>query len=544
MYKILDLFAGAGGLSLGFEMTKQFEVVAIVENNANAAKTYMKNHPGLKNYDDIMKVDFDKIIEENGKVDVVIGGPPCQGFSNANRQRRHLINGSNELVKRYVKAIEALNPDVFVMENVKTITSDKHSFCLTKEDQEYIVDELHLPIHDKDVVLYEGEYVNEINKLCSMYNSDELVLLNEEELYTVYNLYKKRKDFKKYFQKTFNVKKINTIVSHMVSKDNMPDWYNDSTNKARRILQALIDTNGEKGIEKFNDLKVFWDIQRFFQGIVELNSKDAIYSIVLSNRTITVRMRTYIVIDFIRNALKKLGYEINGKVLNAASFGVPQNRERFIMIGVKKGKAKTEIELPDELIRNPQDYVTVKQAISDLSKYEPTVGSMDEIQNRQYIPVINSFYRKLVLNDSKEIFNHVCTETRDTAKKRFEMIEQGKNFHSLPDELKSTYENPARTQNTIYKRLVYDLPSDTVVNVRKSMWIHPELNRAVSAREAARLQSFPDNYIFFGTKDSVYQQIGNAVPPVLGRAVAEKVLEILGCREEYKKLRDIYEEMK
>ena len=544
MYKILDLFAGAGGLSLGFEMTKQFEVVAIVENNANAAKTYMKNHPGLKNYDDIMKVDFDKIIEENGKVDVVIGGPPCQGFSNANRQRRHLINGSNELVKRYVKAIEALNPDVFVMENVKTITSDKHSFCLTKEDQEYIVDELHLPIHDKDVVLYEGEYVNEINKLCSMYNSDELVLLNEEELYTVYNLYKKRKDFKKYFQKTFNVKKINTIVSHMVSKDNMPDWYNDSTNKARRILQALIDTNGEKGIEKFNDLKVFWDIQRFFQGIVELNSKDAIYSIVLSNRTITVRMRTYIVIDFIRNALKKLGYEINGKVLNAASFGVPQNRERFIMIGVKKGKAKTEIELPDELIRNPQDYVTVKQAISDLSKYEPTVGSMDEIQKRQYIPVINSFYRKLVLNDSKEIFNHVCTETRDTAKKRFEMIEQGKNFHSLPDELKSKYENPARTQNTIYKRLVYDLPSDTVVNVRKSMWIHPELNRAVSAREAARLQSFPDNYIFFGTKDSVYQQIGNAVPPVLGRAVAEKVLEILGCREEYKKLRDIYEEMK
>lgn len=544
MYKILDLFAGAGGLSLGFEMTKQFEVVAIVENNANAAKTYMKNHPGLKNYDDIMKVDFDKIIEENGKVDVVIGGPPCQGFSNANRQRRHLINGSNELVKRYVKAIEALNPDVFVMENVKTITSDKHSFCLTKEDQEYIVDELHLPIHDKDVVLYEGEYVNEINKLCSMYNSDELVLLNEEELYTVYNLYKKRKDFKKYFQKTFNVKKINTIVSHMVSKDNMPDWYNDSTNKARRILQALIDTNGEKGIEKFNDLKVFWDIQRFFQGIVELNSKDAIYSIVLSNRTITVRMRTYIVIDFIRNALKKLGYEINGKVLNAASFGVPQNRERFIMIGVKKGKAKTEIELPDELIRNPQDYVTVKQAISDLSKYEPTVGSMDEIQKRQYIPVINSFYRKLVLNDSKEIFNHVCTETRDTAKKRFEMIEQGKNFHSLPDELKNTYENPARTQNTIYKRLVYDLPSDTVVNVRKSMWIHPELNRAVSAREAARLQSFPDNYIFFGTKDSVYQQIGNAVPPVLGRAVAEKVLEILGCREEYKKLRDIYEEMK
>ena len=78
----------------------------------------------------------------------------------------------------------------------------------------------------------------------------------------------------------------------------------------------------------------------------------------------------------------------------------------------------------------------------------------------------------------------------------------------------------------MYKRLSPDVPSDTVVNVRKSMWIHPVFDRAVSAREAARLQSFPDDYIFYGTKDSVYQQIGNAVPPVLGRAVAEKVLEL------------------
>ena len=77
------------------------------------------------------------------------------------------------------------------------------------------------------------------------------------------------------------------------------------------------------------------------------------------------------------------------------------------------------------------------------------------------------------------------------------------------------------------------MPSDTVVNIRKSMWIHPVFNRAVSAREAARLQSFPDDYIFYGTKDSVYQQIGNAVPPILGRAVAEKVLELFGARLEF-----------
>jgi DNA (cytosine-5)-methyltransferase 1 len=73
------------------------------------------------------------------------------------------------------------------------------------------------------------------------------------------------------------------------------------------------------------------------------------------------------------------------------------------------------------------------------------------------------------------------------------------------------------------------------------MWIHPTQNRAISAREAARLQSFPDNYIFWGTKDSVYQQIGNAVPPLLGRAVAEVVLKLLGCKEEYEKLKDKFE---
>ena len=138
MLKILDLFAGAGGLSLGFEKTGQFEVAAIVENNKNAANTYLRNHPGLKNYEDILTVDFRQIKRECGEIDVIIGGPPCQGFSNANRQRRQLINGSNELIKKYVEAIKEIQPKAFVMENVKTISSNKHSFCVTHEDEKFI----------------------------------------------------------------------------------------------------------------------------------------------------------------------------------------------------------------------------------------------------------------------------------------------------------------------------------------------------------------------------------------------------------------------
>lgn len=545
MYKILDLFAGAGGLSLGFEMTGQFEVVAIVENNKNAAKTYIENHPGLKNYDDILKVDFNEILDENGEIDVVIGGPPCQGFSNANRQRRHLINGSNELVKKYVKAIEEIRPRAFVMENVKTIASNKHSFCLTNNDYDYIINTLQLKIHNRDVILYEGDYVNEINELCEYHNANELVLLGEDEIYIIYNICKKKNQLQKYFKKVSNIKKVENIIAHMKTIEGMPNWYNNSTMSAKNILQSMIDSYGNIDIRGIDLVKKFWDIQRFFQGILELESKDAIFERIVSNRSITVRMKTYIVIEFIEKAFRHLEYAIKGKVMNASAFGVPQIRERYILIGISNEETNAVVHLPENLIKNPNEYITVKQAIGDLTRYKPTTDNMDEIQKRVSVPVINSYYRKIVLDSTcKDIFNHVCTETRETALKRFEMIQQGKNFHSLPDELKSTYENPERTQNTIYKRLEYDQPSDTVVNVRKSMWIHPELNRAVSAREAARLQSFPDSYNFFGTKDSVYQQIGNAVPPLLGRAVAESVLEILGCEQKFETLKSIYDQFK
>lgn len=66
-----------------------------------------------------------------------------------------------------------------------------------------------------------------------------------------------------------------------------------------------------------------------------------------------------------------------------------------------------------------------------------------------------------------------------------------------------------------------------MVNVRKSMWIHPELNRAVSVREAARLQTFPDSFVFCGTKDKQYQQVGNAVPPIMAKAIAESLAKQL-----------------
>lgn len=544
MYKIVDLFAGAGGLSLGFEMTKKFDIVAFVENNINASKTYIANHPGIKNYNDIRKLDFQDILDDETNIDVVIGGPPCQGFSNANRQRRKLINGSNELVKRYVDAIKELKPSVFVMENVKTIASNKHSFCLTVSDREHIINDLHLNIYNKDVVLYEGnlyceELVGQIRKDAFA----QLILLNDDLLYTLKNILKKKEKLHNYFKNASKRKITEEIIEKLINGDEFPIWYQNIVKQAHTSLQEVYKKMSVSEEDNSN-INQFLDIQRLFLGLTELNQQNVIYEVSSNNKKINIKMKTYIVIDFINESFRTLGYKTNGSVLNAASFGVPQCRKRYLLIGVKDALiGNKELLMPEALIEDEKEYVTVKKAISDLEKYEPTVADMDEIITRKYRPVINSFYREMVVQNLQDtIYNHVCTDSRKVAKQRFSKIKQGQNFHSLPEYLKDTYENPARTQNTIYKRLEYDKPSDTVVNVRKSMWIHPTQNRAISAREAARLQSFPDNYRFWGTKDSVYQQIGNAVPPLLGRAVAEVVLKLLGCKEEYVKLKDKFDQ--
>lgn len=95
MYKVVDLFAGAGGLSLGFMQTKKYDIKVAFENNPAMQKTYKKNHMGVDVQDDVCLADYNDIQKKYGKIDVVIGGPPCQGFSNANRQKNHAISQNN-----------------------------------------------------------------------------------------------------------------------------------------------------------------------------------------------------------------------------------------------------------------------------------------------------------------------------------------------------------------------------------------------------------------------------------------------------------------
>jgi DNA (cytosine-5)-methyltransferase 1 len=187
-----------------------------------------------------------------------------------------------------------------------------------------------------------------------------------------------------------------------------------------------------------------------------------------------------------------------------------------------------DISLPKEPDIIP--LITVGDAILDLQNCEVSYSKDEQgvvIPESDY-PI--SEYAQSLRYDGL-LFNHMATETTPEVLERFKALKEGENFHKLPRQLVESYEKPERTQNTIYLRLDSKKYSGTVVNVRKSMWIHPKLDRAITVREAARLQSFPDNFIFEGTKDSQYQQVGNAVPPLMAKAIAENLLRYLPHNE-------------
>jgi DNA (cytosine-5)-methyltransferase 1 len=270
-------------------------------------------------------------------------------------------------------------------------------------------------------------------------------------------------------------------------------------------------------------------LQRMFRTVEELIRNNIFVEKYESENGIVTNVESYAVVDYITKILayRNDGYIIHSEVLNAADFGAPQKRKRFILIGVRKD-LKKEALLPSGEVK-PTNYTTVRDAIEDLSQYTPYLDIEKDkgIQLSRDISSISSFAQQL-RKSNKILYNHVITKTKDAALKRFASLRPGENFHDLDVSLKeNTYTDISRTQNTIYLRLNYDTPSGTVVNVRKSMWIHPTVDRAISIREAARLQTFPDDYVFEGSKDSQYQQVGNAVPPILAKEIAMQIIKML-----------------
>lgn len=361
----IDLFAGAGGLSLGFEQAG-FNIAYAIERDKWAAETYKLNRDGVVvDTRDIEQISPLSVLKQlgikRGELDIVIGGPPCQGFSESNKKTRNLQNPNNHMVYKFVDFVSQTKPKWVLMENVSGMNTFE-----------------------------EG-----------------------------------------------------------------------------RVRDSL--------------LKLF----------------------------------------------EECGYTVDYLILNAADFGVPQSRKRIFFIGNRLGTKMTFMnKLRESKMETP---VTVFDAISDL----PHLRNGHSIDLMHY----NSRKRKLSRYQvamrqrmNGEVRNNLATRHTDLAVKRFSCIEQGENLISLAQklpELVNNYSNIDNCHHWIYLRLPWNKPAVTLINYRKNMLIHPADNRGLSVREAARLQSFPDEYVFYGYLGSQQQQVSNAVPPLLAKSIAKKILNNL-----------------
>lgn len=526
-YSVIDLFAGAGGLSLGFMQTNKYNIKVAFENNPDMQATYRANHPNVEVLGDVCKADYKEIQKKYGTIDVVIGGPPCQGFSNANRQKNHAISRNNMLVKQYLRAILELKPKAFVMENVSMLRSEVHRFYMEHGD-EATVRECEIPVRETPLHLLDAKFL--FDSAIDIVQDETAIAkyLWPEDDYSVLNvIYKSSKNPSK-MKKALDKHKAKLLkAAKIYLKNESNDHISLETRKAFKAIISYYD--GKIISEKIAEvIEPAIMIQRMLSKAQEIFQNDIIVDSYSKKDGLSANIRSFAVSDYLTGILTapENDYVINSDVLCAADYGAPQKRMRFVVIGIKRSIA-TKIALPKGHF-DEDEYRTVRDAIEDLETVPPVYDLEDDKEGIKigHIDELNELAASL--RNNTVLKNHIITKTTDTAMQRFKAIKQGQNFHSLDDKLKTnTYTDASRTQNTIYLRLDYDEPSGTVVNVRKSMWIHPTLDRAISVREAARLQTFPDSFVFCGSKDKQYQQVGNAVPPIMAKSIAKKLAQTL-----------------
>jgi len=228
----------------------------------------------------------------------------------------------------------------------------------------------------------------------------------------------------------------------------------------------------------------------------------------------------------------EFGYEVRTQVLKASDFGVPQIRERVIIIGIRKDLNLT----PEFPKRKITEEITVDEAISDLPKIN--AGEGHEVMSYPCPP--KNDYQIFMRKNSTNVYNHIAMKHTQRLIDRFKAIKPGKNLIDVWETHGAVQRgNPGQkseikfSQNNL--RLISTKPAPTIAASFQSNFIHPFLDRNFTAREGARLQSFPDDFIFEGMRTkmswekglSQYQQIGNAVPPIMAYEIAITLKRVL-----------------
>jgi DNA (cytosine-5)-methyltransferase 1 len=218
-------------------------------------------------------------------------------------------------------------------------------------------------------------------------------------------------------------------------------------------------------------------------------------------------------LGMILDDFRRLEYTLSKGVLNATDHGVPQKRERFFVIGSARGIG---LPLPVPTASRP---LPVGPALSDLPDLEN--GAATECLPYKTRP--RSAYVRQLRNGEDLVSGNLVTRNAEFVIKRYKHVPQGGNWENIPSRLMRNYRKGYECHTGIYHRLDPEKPSVVIGNYRKNMLIHPFQDRGLSVREAARIQSFPDDYRFHGSIGFQQQQVGNAVPPLLAKAVFQAI---------------------
>ena len=220
----------------------------------------------------------------------------------------------------------------------------------------------------------------------------------------------------------------------------------------------------------------------------------------------------------VQSEFESIGYTLKHKVLDAVNFGVPQHRERVILVGFQ---GTNPFDYPQATHGDgKKPYVTLKDAIGDL----PVLKSGESADQYSYAP--NNEFLKFVRQSGCELSEHAAPKNGEHLIRIMQALKDGQSKDDLPEEIR-----PKSGYGNTYAKLWWEKPSVTITRnfacPSSSRCIHPRDSRAMSIREGARLQSFPDDYKFYGSDGMKRLEIGNAVTPLLSQAIAKQMLEAM-----------------